>query len=90
LSSRAVAHKGSSQHAISRFLGFISVNRTITDTRHGNNGLSSPQFDCAAQVISCNSLSRVLLTFLNEQYLCPLDPEPALMIGEREMFCATA
>jgi hypothetical protein len=32
----------------------------------------------------------VLLTFLNELHLCRLDPEYALMIGEREMCRTTA
>jgi hypothetical protein len=90
VSSCAVAHKGRSQHAITRLLGFISVNRTVTDARHGHNDLLSRQFDYAAQVISCDSLVRVLLTFINELPLCPLDPEHALMIGEREMCCTTA
>jgi hypothetical protein len=55
--NHAVSHKGRSQHAITRLLGFISVNQTVTDTRHGNSGLLSPQFDYEAQVISFDSLS---------------------------------
>lgn len=90
MSSCAVAHKGRSQHAITRLLGFISVHQTLTDTRHRRNDLLSRQFDYAAQVISCDSLIQVLLTFINELPFFPLDPEHALMIGKREMCCITA
>jgi hypothetical protein len=57
MSSCDVSDKGLSQHAITRLLGFISVNQTVTDARHGNNGLLSAQFDYEAQVISCDSFS---------------------------------
>ena len=66
------------------------MNQTAINTRYDHNDLLSPQFDYAAQVISCDSLIRVLLTFINELPLCPLDPEHALMIGEHEMSCTTA
>jgi hypothetical protein len=83
-------NKGRTQHVITRLLGFISLNQTLADTQYGRNALSSRQFDDAAQVISCDSLARVLLTFINELPLRPPDPEHALMIGEREMCCTTA
>jgi hypothetical protein len=90
VSSCAVAYRDRSQHAITRLLSFISVNQTVIDTRYGHYDLSSREFDYAAQVISCASLARALLTFMNELPLCPLDPEHVLMIGERDMCFTTA
>ena len=71
MASCAVAQKGRSQHAITCLLALISMNQSVIDTRHGHNDLS-PQFDYAAQVISCDSLIRVLLTFINELPLAHL------------------